>query len=102
MSSVEQPGTVKRSPLFGVSRTRIKALDDGVRKTIENTIQRWTRNRIEFLQSLPEVTQQELADEGLLQAPDVAVKPAAAQRAPAAQQRHQSPAFPAPPQRSRL
>lgn len=85
MSSPEstQPVAAKRSPLFGVSRTRLLSLDSGVNKTVANALQRWLEKRIEFIESLPEQTKEELAEEGLLLAPTVtipgqtAAKPAA-------------------------
>lgn len=89
MSSPEPTGAPKRSPLFGVSKTRVKSLDDGVRKTIENALARWTEKRIEFIQSLPEATQAELDSEGMLQAPTISIpngKPAPA--APLARPTH--------------
>lgn len=91
MSSSEQQGTQKRSPLFGVSRTRIKSLDEGVRKTIDNAIQRWTEKRIEFIQNLPEVTQEELRQDGFLQAPEITLAKQTGSRAPAPQQQGRAP-----------
>jgi len=79
---------VKRSPLFGVSRTKVIALDKGVQRTIDSTIQRWLRNRIEFLESLPEATRLELEESGAIVPPTLNLNaaypaPPAAQRAPA-------------------
>ena len=73
MSSAEQTGVAKRSAHYGVAKTRIKALDDGVRKTIQNAIQRWQEKRIEFIEGLPERTQQELNEEGFLATPSIAL-----------------------------
>lgn len=73
MSSVEQPGTPKRSAHFGPARTRIKSLDDGVRKTIQNAIARWQEKRIEFIEGLPQRTQDELQEEGMLATPSISI-----------------------------
>lgn len=71
MSSPEP--TRKKSPHLGVSRTHLKGLDAGVQKTIGNAIQRWQEKRIAFIEGLPEITQQELAEEGLLEAPTLTI-----------------------------
>lgn len=77
---------VKRSPLFGISRARIKSLDVGVQRTLQSTFDRWVKNRIEFIESLPEDTRQELLDAGELQFPVLTMpgsKPPTAPPAPA-------------------
>lgn len=73
MSSPETTGVAKRSPLFGVSKTRLRALDEGIQKTIANAIQRWTEKRIEFCEHLPEQTRQELHEDGMLEAPPLEI-----------------------------
>ncbi len=74
MSSPESPAPAKkRSPLFGITRTKLLGMDAGVRTTIENSIKRWTEKRIELLEALPEQTRNELDEEGLLLAPPLAL-----------------------------
>jgi hypothetical protein len=60
---------VKRSPLYGISRTRIISLDKGLPKTLMSALQRWNKNRIEFIESLPEETREELRIDGILEPP---------------------------------
>lgn len=71
----------KKSPLYGISRTRVISLDKGVQKTIESTVARWLKNRIEFIESLPPETQQELIDEGVVNMPTL-VMPGTAPKPP--------------------
>jgi hypothetical protein len=68
-----EPTTRKRSAHFGVCRTKLKSLDDGVRKTIANAIQRWQEKRIEFIEGIPAVTQDELSEEGILESPTLTI-----------------------------
>lgn len=77
MSSVETPGSPKRSPLFGISRTRIMSMDKALPQTLQNAVKRWLEKRVEFIESLPEATQHELHAEGLVQPPPVAMPTAA-------------------------
>lgn len=81
----QEPAPVKaakKSPLYGISRTRIISLDKGVQRTLQSTVDRWLKNRIEFIESLPPETQQELLDAGELQMP-VLVMPGTAPKPPA-------------------
>lgn len=59
----------KRTPLWGPASSRIKALDKGLQRTLESTIKRWLKNRIELLETLPDDTRAELDEAGLLQTP---------------------------------
>jgi hypothetical protein len=102
MSSPEPTGIAKRSPLFGVAKTRLRALDEGVKKTIENAIARYLEKRIEFTENLPEATRAELQEEGMLQAPTITLpgaQPAKPAAAPAPTPRMIAPQ---PPARSRI
>jgi hypothetical protein len=60
---------VKRSPLYGISRTRIISMDKALPKTLLSALTRWNKNRIEFIESLPEDTRQELLADGVLEPP---------------------------------
>lgn len=71
MSSSEPTGTPKRSPLFGISRTRVMSMDKALQTTLQNAVKRWLEKRVEFIESLPEATQHELHEEGLVQPPQV-------------------------------
>lgn len=71
----------KKSPLYGISRTRIKSLDKGIQNTLQSSFDRWLRNRIAFIESLPVETQQELMDAGDL-APPVLTMPGEKPKAP--------------------
>lgn len=70
-------------PLLGISNTRLKSLDKGVQKTIESTIKRWLRKRLELLQSLPEDCRLELEQAGLTVPPTLTL-PAAQRPGPSA------------------
>ncbi len=60
---------VKKSPLYGISRTRIIGMDKGLPKTLLSALTRWNKNRIEFIESLPEDTRNELLADGVLEPP---------------------------------
>lgn len=63
----------KKSILFGGARTWLRGKDAAIGKTIDNAVERYLAKRREYVESLPEVTRDELASEGLLDAPPIRV-----------------------------
>jgi len=59
------------------------AMDKAVQTTLANAVKRWLDKRVEFIEALPEITQHELHEEGLVQPPPVSLPQPVGAKAPA-------------------